>query len=276
MLPSLLLSSWLPSHTVHPNLNGPWILASTLAIWFIVLYTPIFWFQRQLPTHDITLAAHIVCAGTMYLSCAHNCLVTPSCINVCTGQPSKTIHIWVGRIAMITGIISFILGVYVTWSRLNLPKELGGTDLRFGIPMTIGGIFQLVLQYHGYYAIRLYQSLGREIEYKVQHQQHMNADAVVSVTIQQQQQQYSELYELKLLQRNALQKHIGCMICLFVGACGIPASVRLADIITGGHGKDIISIIIILFLIGVITVWYINIMTPKDPIHNNLAYTNIE
>jgi hypothetical protein len=162
--------------TIHKNFNIPWFIATGLAGWFLAIHTPSFWINRQLPIRDILLAIHISSAGTVYIACAHNSVFTPSFVNM-FGVQSKMMHIWVGRIGLIAGILSVSFGMYLTWSRLGLPTENGGTTLGFSIPITIGGICQLIAEYNGYFSIRLYQTLRHEIEAKLQQSKEESIDS---------------------------------------------------------------------------------------------------
>jgi hypothetical protein len=242
---------------LHKNINLPWLAATGLAVWFLFIHTPTFWIQRKLLTRDI-LAIHIVAASTIYLSCAHNCIFTPSFTAI--GQNFKFMHVWVGRIGMAAGIVSFTLGAFLAWSRLGL-DTIGGTTLAFAVPITIGGIAQVNAQYNGYFAIRHYKSLGTEIHVKTCQMEEMIISNQPTALLA------DELKKLKLLQRKALRKHIGNMISLFVSACGIPAGIRLGELVSGS--KDgiatvaaILAVIAILYLIGS---RYMNIMMPDMP-----------
>jgi hypothetical protein len=245
----------------HKNFNLPWVAATCLAIWFLFIHTPPFWIQRKLFTRDVILAIHIIAAGCVYLACAHNCMFTPSF--TVFGKTSKVRHTWVGRIGLTAGIISFTLGAYLAWSRLGR-ETVDGTTLSFAIPITIGGIIQVCAQYFGYIAIRQYKCIEQEIQIK---QRHPDEN---SLTKEQEDEYEQDLNRLRVAQRKALRKHIRSMISLFVSACGIPAGIRLAEVITGGN-DGIVTVVTILLVIGIllcIAIRYIKMMMPDVSIDN--------
>ncbi len=145
----------------------------------------------------ITNIALNYCARTsIYLACIFNTLVTPS--------RNKPLHVWVGRIGLPLGIWGFGWGAWLSWGR-------PGVDLSFSIPITIGGLMQVISEVVGYYAIRNYKAVSAEIE------------SLSSETAP------GKVAMLKVKQKTYLMTHIGCMIGLFVMACSIPAIIRLTD-----------------------------------------------
>jgi hypothetical protein len=225
------------------NLNLFWGTTTALAVWFLFWHAPIFWKQRHILKipRDIVLAIHIITAGTVYMACTHNCLVTPSLHPV-----ARFCHTWIGRLGLISGIVSFSLGAYLAWSRLtNDPSVIGGTTLGFAIPITIGGILQLICEVKGFRAIREFKQIRIQLE------------------------ESSSLDELKSLQerqRAALCSHIGYMLSLFVMACSIPAGIRLAEKITGRNDGMILAaaILVIIFGLNAIVSRYVNKMIPPE------------
>ena len=141
------------------NANLYWAAATGLAVWFLFLHTPTFWRRRRfLVKRDTLLAIHIVTAGIVYLTCVHNCLLTPS-LHFAT----KWLHRWIGRFGLLSGLVSFSLGAFLAWSRLGIAGE-GSTTLGFAVPITIGGILQLQCEYKGFRAIRAYKALQSKIQ----------------------------------------------------------------------------------------------------------------
>jgi hypothetical protein len=225
------------------NLNLFWGVTSALAVWFLFWHAPIFWKQRHILTtpRDVVLAVHIVTAGTIYMACAHNCLVTPSLHSM-----AHFCHTWIGRLGLISGIVSFSLGAYLAWSRLtNDPSVVGGTTLGFAIPITIGGILQLICEVKGFRAIREFKQI------KMQLAENSSLD---------------ELKSLKDRQGAALGKHIGYMLSLFVMACSIPAGIRLSERITGRKDGMILTAVIlgIIFGLNLIASRYVDKMLPPQ------------
>jgi hypothetical protein len=109
----------------------------------------------------MALAIHIVAAGFIYLACAHNCLITPSLHPI-----AKLSHTWIGRLGLLSGIVSFSLGLFLAWYRLAVGSDAlveGSTTLGFVIPITIGGILQIISEVQGFRAIRNYKSLRQQL-----------------------------------------------------------------------------------------------------------------
>jgi hypothetical protein len=230
--------------SICKNVNLYWAATTALAIWFLGVHTPPFWKQRHLlHIGDITLATHIVTASTVYLVCAHNCLVTPSI--------HRTAHVWMGRFGLWSGGISFTLGAYLAWSRLTLDENnrvQGSTTLGFAIPITVGGILQIYCEVVGYRAIRQYQKLRQ--------------DFIKHPTIPNEQRT-----ALQNQLHTALKTHISCMLGLFVLACSIPAGIRLA-ISMAGTDDGLLPVLLIVLMVGVlqkIATRYGEILCPPDP-----------
>jgi hypothetical protein len=228
--------------STHKNVNLPWIAATSLAVWFLFIHTPPFWISRKLFERDGVLAVHIIAAGTIYFSCAHNCIFTPSFTFLTI--PFKNMHIWVGRIGLLAGVVSFSLGAFLAWSRLGL-QSVGGTTLGFALPITIGGVAQLSAQYNGYKAIRQYKTLNEEITARTKDYQQTHIS-------KEKEALRVQLEALTLFKQKALRNHIGNMISLFVSACGIPAGIRLAELATG-EKNEVATIFAIVAVIGVLS-----------------------
>ena len=221
----------LMSRRLLANKNLYWILSTTLAVWFLFLHAPKFWQTRRLMSNrDLLLAIHILTAGGVYLSCAHNCFMTPSRF----GAISLFCHRWVGRMGLVAGTISFGLGTYLAWSRLDILQQVsstttvGTTTLGFAIPITFGGIMQILCQIKGFKAIRTYQALREQEQEEQISSNNMNANNVNT--------RRQRLETLRQDKQKALGTHIGYMISLFVCACGIPAGIRLAEWLSNDDG----------------------------------------
>lgn len=133
-------------------------------------------------------------------------------------------HVWLGRIGLLSGILSFSLGAILAWGRLGQP----GITLGFALPITIGGCFQLQAELAGYKAIKRFHSETDEVT-----------------------------------KRKYLRVHIGNMLSLFVMACCIPAVIRLAEVlIPGDNGWTLVAIIGLCVGLQNITVAYANQVQP--------------
>ena len=248
----------LPNNSVSlfKNVNPYWGVTTGLAAWFLLLHTPRFWSSRHiLAIGDVKLATHIITAATLYLVCIHNCLITPAI--------SRLAHVWVGRVGLISGIISFSLGAFLAWSRLVLSEETnveGSTTLGFAIPITIGGMLQIVCEVIGYRAIRKYQHTAQELQDN-------------SKTMAEDYRQ-----SLELQKHEALKLHISSMLGLFVMACSIPAGIRLAVYISGGNEDGLLPtalIIIIIVILQKISNRYVHRMVPPLPNSQDLVSSHL-
>ena len=110
----------------------------------------------------------------------------------------------VGRVGLVLGVWGFGWGAWLSWGRPGVP-------LSFSIPITFGGILQLISEAVGYYAIRKYKTLRSEIE-----SLSTSESPNVIATMKKKQKRY-------------LMTHIACMVALFVNACSTPALIRLAE-----------------------------------------------
>jgi hypothetical protein len=243
------------------NLNLPWVVTTSLAIWFLFVHTPPFWIQRKIIPSDPLLAAHIVAAGTIYMACAHNCLFTPSSTLIRWGEHkfAKVAHELVGRTGLIAGIGSFFLGAFLAWSRVKV------LTLGFAVPITIGGIFQLNGQWQGFVAIRKYKMLKQQIEMLSGGGRGESTHLFSASDSPDRNRRELVLEGLLVEKRIALRQHIGNMISVFVMACGIPAGIRLAEQISGGTNR-FVTVLTILTMIGclnVVTGRYIRVMQPN-------------
>ena len=149
-------------------------------------------------------------AYAVYLSCLINTLITPS-----TPKYGKW-HSAVGKVGMVSGFTSFVLGFYCTWLR---GAEV---DPGFQIGITIGGIAQVVSQVTGWRAIRRYKLICNQIDVL---RNGKTADRAGR------DKDDSDEARAKLIseKESALKDHVYSMVSLYVAACGSPAMIRLID-----------------------------------------------
>lgn len=226
--------------TVTKNFNFYWLAATTLALWFLFYHTPPFLVSNR-RWADFLLLVHIGSAGTVYLACAHNALVTPSV--------NRLLHIWVGRTGLVFGILGFFTGLYMVLS----PKYATGAF--FGVAITIGGVFQMVSQYLGFTSIREFQSVRKQLD----QQNPSNADLILVEQLQEQR-------------KRLLRNHIGYMLGVFVLACGIPAILRVASDAGQDNAIAIVAAIFIAQLVcKLYQIWFFKTLDPKPPIATALS-----
>lgn len=195
-----------PLLTMIPkNLNVYWVVASSVAIWFLFIHAPPLLISRKV-FQDAAMSTHMAGAYTIYLACVFNTMLTPSTLH----GNARPWHVWVGRIGMVAGIISFILGLYCAW----WPYREIIPPLGFSIGITFGGIMQILSQKNGYRAICKFKRLKLEVE-----------------EMERGGKKGEELETLKDEKEVALRSHIYNMVALFVAACGIPAGIRIADML---------------------------------------------
>ncbi|KAG7344345.1 hypothetical protein IV203_022353 [Nitzschia inconspicua] len=192
-------------HLYLKNVTFFWVGATALCIWFLFVHAPPFIVKRKI-YKDVPLAAHLGGAYAIYLACLFNSLFTPS-----TLKYGKEVHTAIGRIGMVSGLVSFALGFYCAWLRPVTPP------LSFSIGITVGGVAQIVSQLVGWKAIWNYQRLSlEERELLSQGYNEQNSD---------------KLAELRVEKRKSLSTHIYNMIALYTIACGAPALIRIAGMV---------------------------------------------
>jgi hypothetical protein len=202
-----------------------WFLSVTLAIWFLCIHSPPIILARH-GFSDFPFASHLFGAYSIYIACIINTLITPSTFH----GKAYDWHIWIGRVGMISGLISFTFGVYCTW----WPYRINRPPLGFSIGITVGGICQIAAQYFGYTAIRKYQALKAKVIELEMHNQHED-----------------DLDRVKLQRDSALRNHVRGMISLLVAACGIPAGMRLVRSYLP-ENLQTISLIFVIWLLVII------------------------
>ncbi|KAI2491184.1 hypothetical protein MHU86_23379 [Fragilaria crotonensis] len=213
---SLGILSMLPK-----NLTIYWVVASSIAIWFLFIHSPKFIVRRKVYA-DFPLATHLIGAYSIYLSCMFNTLFTPSTLD----GKARPWHVWIGRIGMVFGLVSFAFGLYCAW----WPYRPITPPFGFSIGITIGGVAQIITQRAGYQAIQRFYVLKAKV-----------------MEIEEATGESEELETLKTQKETALRTHVYNMVALFVSACGIPAGLRIADLLPTQLG--------IARYIGVITIF---------------------
>ena len=186
---------------LNGNGNIWWILGSLISVWFTCGRG--FPFLATFPRNDKypAVAAHVLLASIISWLCIWNLFHTPS-----HGPTYKWLHVIAGRIAVVVGAISAILGFITVWY-----LEYEGAS-GFAIGISIGGVLQLWASGMGWYHIRKY------LEYKKQ----LDTDDDLSM----------ELSEVRIIDiQNKMKKHINAhirfMTFFFFGGCLIPAVMRL-------------------------------------------------
>lgn len=119
------------------NWNAWWILGTTLGLWFLFVYTPL-----HPPVFDSLFVLHLVPAGAVYLICMWNTFHTPS-----HGPRYRVAHVWLGRTAIVLGVLGYAFGLIVAWPEGRAPIGLA-------IGLTIGGAAQMITGFLGLYFIR--------------------------------------------------------------------------------------------------------------------------
>ena len=195
---------------IPKNLTLYWALASSIAIWFLFIHAPEFIIRRKAYA-DFPLATHLIGAYSIYLACMFNTLLTPSTLN----GKARLWHVWIGRAGMVSGLTSFGFGLYCAW----WPYRPIRPPLGFSIGITIGGIAQIATQRAGYRAIKRFQVLKAKLK-----------------EAEEGKAGNEEMEELKTQQNLALRKHVYNMVTLFVSACGIPAGLRMAEMLPNHLG----------------------------------------
>ena len=217
------------------NLSIYWTISTVLAFWFLFIHAPPILIKRK-AFNDVPFMLHLFGAYSVYLGCVFNALMTPST----AGGRARVWHIRVGRFAMIGGIFGVVFGFWKSW----IP--FGAVSMDFAIPISIGGISQLIAQYIGYSSIKQFQRLKAQI-------QEMEASGIESS---------AELDGLKDDKEKALKRHIISMIALFAAACGTPAAMRVAELF--GSNQLILVIVFIISIQIMINPFALSYTKPKN------------
>lgn len=190
-----------------PNLNIYWIVAVAPCIWFLFIHAPVFLAGKTYV--EPLLIAHLIGAYSIYLACAHNTLITPSLFQ----GSARPFHVWIGRVALVLGVIGFISGMTLAWVNLDPSEELGGS-----IAITAGGVVQMLVQFFGFRAIRKFQNIRKDV----------------------QAGNFGSLKEKQALEdkqdKHLAVVHIWNMLILFLFGCGAPGYIRLAESLPWENG----------------------------------------
>ena len=89
------------------NTNLYTALASFIIIWFVLQRGP---WRFQFPINTMT-AIHVLAACSFGIFCAVNVFYTPS-----HGPTYRFVHIWLGRAAMLIGLLSVVTGMIVLYA----------------------------------------------------------------------------------------------------------------------------------------------------------------
>ena len=144
---------------INKNFNIYWLTTTMLAVWFLFVHSPPLLKSRNVSlSTDAPFVYHLIGSYSIYITCIINTLITPSI--------AKFAHVYIGRIGMILGVLGFIFGLYLSWYP---HRPNGRPPLEFSIGITIGGIAQILLQFHGYKCIKQYQTLRDDEIPKIPH-----------------------------------------------------------------------------------------------------------
>jgi hypothetical protein len=208
-----------PAVVVPSTLHYGWVAATGLCVWFLLYHAP-----RVLRERDSRIApllwVHLVGAYGIYMGCVHNALLTPSVVGAAW-------HKWVGRVALVLGIVGFTAGFVYTWWWWSDVDQ----NLPFAIGVTMGGMAQISSQYLGYVHIKQYQRY-RDLLLSLEQESGVVAAAAAAVpnnatNATRARDEKAAVY--RAARDVALEKHVANMISLLLLACGIPALVRLAE-----------------------------------------------
>mmetsp|Transcript_7882 Transcript_7882/g.11403 ORF Transcript_7882/g.11403 Transcript_7882/m.11403 type:complete len:345 (+) Transcript_7882:20-1054(+) len=243
--------SSMPNRLFLPkNLNIYWCLMSGLAVWFLFVHSPPILIRRRV-YKDLPFSVHLLGSYTVYLSCVFNTLYTPSTTtlpflfcsnaNANTNSNARTAHVWVGRVALVMGAVGVVSGLYCSWwpYRETRPSSIGSS-----IGLSMGGTAQVILQIAGYRAIQKYQRLKRMIEEEVGNDSSSSSNTI-TIT--------NEILEgWKKEKDSALRNHILNMIALFTVACGVPAMIRVVDMLPNNSNDDSGGITTLCLVLGIV------------------------
>ena len=169
------------------NINVYWLANTILGSWFLFVHSPMHYNKHAPYVNAWEFALHLAPAYFIYLVCMWNSFHTPS-----HGSIYRTLHIWLGRAALVLGPAMYLFGLLRAWNPIyNTPKSLA-------IGLTSGGAAHMICSFCGYLAIRKWQSMDQE------------SDPKKKATM--------------------LKLHIMGMLGIFLPSCGTPALMRLGQI----------------------------------------------
>ncbi|KAF0691196.1 Aste57867_17529 [Aphanomyces stellatus] len=124
-----------------------WAIGTVLVLWFTVYKGMGVVFGLLPPPRDVSVgpafAIHLVTACLFTWICIFNVFHSPS-----HGEYYRKVHIILGRLAMVAGLLSFMCGVVAAW------HERYSGNLYFAVGNTAGGCLQVFGQLMGWYQIR--------------------------------------------------------------------------------------------------------------------------
>jgi len=184
-------------------MNVYWIICVLLAAWFLFVHTPPVLIERD-AIGSIRFMLHLFGVVAVYGGSLFNTLMTPSSLN----GKARPYHIWVGRVALIGGVLCFCAGFSLSWF------PLGVLPVWFAAFITSVGCIQLYAEFVGFRSIQRFQRLRQQIE-------EMESSQGVAIDTE-------DMKRLTEDKNAALQSHIFHMVMLLVIGCGFPALLRLA------------------------------------------------
>ena len=212
---------------IPPTLNAPWVLTTAICIWFLFIHAPVVLVARYAHHLRPLLKVHLIGAYSVYLTCVHNALLTPSAL----GGAARNFHIWIGRVGLVLGVIGFVSGFYMVW--FEHFDDTQDSDMGFKIGITIGGFSQMQAQIVGIRAIKLFQKTKARLQ------------AGEYATPE-------EKRELEDAQDHHLIMHVANMASLFAMACGIPALIRITETIGQAY---LVPLIALAYGLGLGMIW---------------------
>lgn len=189
---------------INGNFNIWWLMGAALSLWFTV--------GKGLPLLAIfnstgkpwSAFVHILAASIISWICLWNLFHTPS-----HGPIYKLLHVWLGRISLIVGTISVVLGYAVVWYFEY--SSFGPSP--FGIGISIGGALQTMSMFSGYYCIRLYLKCKQDST---------ASELILSDSEKERHRQEG----LTKKMAGYMTAHKAHMTFFFFGGCLIPAFIR--------------------------------------------------
>ncbi|KAF0684096.1 Aste57867_23883 [Aphanomyces stellatus] len=149
-----------PADTPRGILDGNftiwWLVGSVFVLWFTIYKGMGVLFGLLPPPSGNPVgpifAIHLTTASLFTWICIFNVFHSPS-----HGRYYRSVHIVLGRMAMIAGLLSFVCGVLAAW------WERYNNNLPFSIGNTFGGVMQVGGQLLGWYQIRRKDVKGHKI-----------------------------------------------------------------------------------------------------------------
>ncbi|KAJ3303906.1 hypothetical protein HDV03_003379 [Kappamyces sp. JEL0829] len=126
------------------NFTIYWLLCTVLLLWF-TLGRGMGYFGKA----DVLVGFHLSMAMLTGWIMAWNLFHSPS-----HGPIYRSLHRWLGRASLLTGLVSTICGFLIVWVKKTSSQDGASFGVGFSIGISVGGVLQVLAQFMGFYYIK--------------------------------------------------------------------------------------------------------------------------